>query len=359
MMEANKAPAGKGNDALRFPFKTAPVSGAFTDVAPGVKWLRMPLPFALDHINLWVLDDGDGWTVVDTGADSCNTRDLWQALLAKPLASKPLKRVICTHYHPDHMGLAGWLADTYGVPVWATPKEIEIAREHYAYSDVDFSDLIRVLFVRAGLSAELVAGVTPERHAYKHLVASLPAAFSAIDPACTINAGGATWSVVIGEGHSPQLAALYAAAPRVLIAGDQVLPGITPNVGVIDPGDDSNPLKLFLDSLARFRQLPADTFVLPSHKLPFYGLHERIDQIVVHHQERLRRARIVCASGASAGEVLPVIFERMFQGPQLHFALVETLAHLNYLIGTGEIVRETTSAGVDRYRTISAPAEAA
>lgn len=352
MVEQKHTPPGKGNEHLRFPFEVAPTPGTLIDVAPGVKWVRMPLPFRLNHINLWILDDGDGWTLVDAGINTNETQALWTDLFAGPLSAKPLKRVICTHYHPDHMGLAGWLSETYGVKVWATPKEIETARFSYGLSDAEVSAMTRDFFKRGGVpraSSEMPAG---EDRNFAQFIWPLPAEFSVVDPAQPVNAAKTTWQIVVGEGHSPQLAGLHAAGLGVLIAGDQVLPGITPNVSVFNAEDDSNPLQLFLDSLQRYRALPPDALVLPSHKLPFYGLQERVDQITAHHEERLVRVRIVCAKSVTAAEVLPAIFDRTFEGIQLRFALGETMAHLNYLIGTGEIVRETTPEGVYLYRAV-------
>jgi len=350
----------KDNNALRFPFAAAPEMGTLTDVAPGVKWLRMPLPYALDHINLWVLDDGDGWTLVDTGLNSTATRDTWAAIFAGPLKHKNVKRVIATHFHPDHIGLAGWLTEMHGVPLWATPKEMKTAHETRDLSIERIATLMTAQYTRAGLEGALADAISTRGNSYTKGVAPLPATFTAIDPAQTIAAGGLSWNVVVGEGHSPQLAALHAAVPGLLISGDQVLPGISPNVSVRFVEDiDDNPLQLFLDSLARFRMLPADTLVLPSHKLPFYGLHERIDQLTAHHHDRLDLVRRACAKGATASEVLTAMFKRKFDPHQLNFALGETLAHLNYLMATGDVVREQTAEGVDRYTCVSSPAAAA
>jgi len=354
----------KDDDAVRFPYSAAPAPGTLTDVAPGVKWLRMPLPFALNHINLWVLDDGDGWTLVDTGINSTKTREVWSEIFAGPLKGKPVMRVVCTHFHPDHIGLAGWLTEMHGAPLWVTPKEMAMAHETRDLTIARIETLMTAQYTRAGLAGALSDAIATRGNSYTTGVVPLPATFTAIDPAQPIAAGGQSWQVVVGEGHSPQLAALYAAKsdawPGILISGDQVLPGISPNVSVrFMEAIDDNPLSLFLDSLARFRTLPADTLVLPSHKLPFYGLHERIDQIVNHHHDRLDVARRACVNGATASDVLTAMFKRRFDAHQLNFALGETLAHLNYLIATGEVVREQTAQGIDHYTAVSSPAAAA
>lgn len=349
-------PHNKDNDALRFPFAEAPAPGTVNDVAPGVKWLRMPLPFALNHINLWVLDDGEGWTLVDTGINTPDTRNLWNVLFAGPLKDKPVSRVLCTHFHPDHIGLAGWLVEAHGVPLWIMKEEYETARRALAITKDVSAPLSSRLYIRAGLESALPAMLAAFAQGYKARVSALPATYVPLDPVRPVAAAGTAWGIVIGEGHSPQLAALHSARLGVLISGDQVLPGISPNVSVRDFEPDGNPLKLFLESLLRFRALPADTMVLPSHKMPFYGLHERIDQLIHHHHDRLDMARRACAQGANACEVVKALFKRNLDAHQLAFALGETLAHLNYLICTGDLVREDTPQGVDRYRAVSSAA---
>ena len=335
--------------ALRFPFPEPPPPGSVQEIAPRVKWLRMPLPFALDHINLWVLEEDDGWMLVDTGIDTAETRALWGRVLAGPLRGKPVTRLFCTHFHPDHIGLAGWLADRHGVTLEITAKEWDMAR---AIRDTKLDPRATAAFyARVGfpLTDE---GAVPG-NVYASRVHPLPANYLKIDPAVAVTAAGSSWRVVVGEGHSPALAALYAGDLGLLISGDQVLPGISPNISVRVDNPDANPLKDFLHSLARFRDLPADTLVLPSHKLPFYGLRARVDRIIAHHRDRLAAAKAAC-TGATAMAILSAIFPRALDPHQIHFAIGETLAHLNYLIAEGEVERSEGSAGPDLYRAIAA-----
>ncbi len=342
----------KAAPGLRFPFSEPPAPGTLIEVAPRVQWLRMPLPYALNHINLWVLDGGEGWTVVDTGLSTSETRTLWDEVFAGPLKDKPLLRVICTHFHPDHMGLAGWLAEKHSVPLWATEKEIRAARTTFDQNEKTMTPVLTEHYRRSGLDDAAAQAVATRGNAYSRRVHQLPEAVTIIDPLIPIEAAGVHWRVVIGEGHSPELAALYSEELGVLISGDQVLPGISPNVSVRPTEPGTNPLEKFLKTLLRFSALPDDTFVLPSHKLPFYGLHARVDQLIAHHHDRLDVTREACRSGASVGEVLKAMFAREFDAHQLHFALGETLAHLNYLVATGEI--ELNSEGeVDIYRLVS------
>ncbi len=339
----------KGNDALRFPFAAAPASGTTVEVAPGVAWLRMPLPFALNHINLWVLDDGDGWTLVDTGINTPATQELWAQLIAGPLSSKPVKRLIVTHFHPDHIGLAGWLVEQHRIPMWITPGEMDAATFLHTTTDIAGPAASKV-YERAGVAEAIPAAMKVHGGGYRERVYALPRDFIAIDPEQTIAAGGTTWHVVVGEGHSPQMAALYSPERKVLISGDQILPGITPNIGVRNSQPNGNPLERFISTLARFRALPDDTLVLPSHKLPFYGLHARVDQLIQHHRDRLAEALAACATGATAGDVLKVLFKRELDPYQFGFALGETVAHLNYLLADGSVTHTVRPDGVYIYK---------
>ena len=347
-------PYAKDNEALRFPFATAPAPGTLTDVAPGVQWLRMPLPFAgLNHINLWVLDDGDGWTVVDTGINTPETKQTWTDIFVGPLKGKPVKRILCTHYHPDHIGLAGWLAETHRAPLWITAGEMQAARYAHGLSQDISGPAAAKVYIQAGLESAIPAATGAHGGRYKRAVSDLPLDYTAIDPALPVEAAGIDWRIVVGEGHSPQMATLYSDKLGVLISGDQVLPGITPNVSVRDSQPDSNPLKLFLDSLERFRALPDETLVLPSHKLPFHGLRTRVDQLIRHHHDRLNVAREASRQGATGAEVLKALFKRELDAHQLAFALGETVAHLNYLVASGDVVREQTPGGIYRYTTVA------
>jgi glyoxylase-like metal-dependent hydrolase (beta-lactamase superfamily II) len=340
------------NQALRFPFADAPAPGSVRDVAPRVKWLRMPLPFALDHVNLWVLEDDDGWTLVDFGIDLPQTRAAWERLLAGPLAAKPVKRLIATHFHPDHLGCGGWLARITGAPLWITEQEWRRAQMMRARTREGFGPVVARSYTRAGLRDALPAVSGMDGYNYGTHVGPLPETYHAIVPGKPVLAAGVPWQVVIGEGHSPQLATLHSPEHGVLISGDQVLPGISPNISVPAFDPDSNPLALFLANLERFRPLPRETLVLPSHKLPFRGLEVRIDQLVAHHHQRLEQVRAACRAGASAADVLRVIFPRALDPHQLSFALGETLAHLNYLIGAGEVRRAEGADGIDCYTCV-------
>lgn len=334
---------------LRFAAAAAPPPGETLAIAPGVHWLRMPLPFALDHINLWLVEDGPGWTVVDAGYAMPETKGLWERIFADELGGRPVTRIIVTHYHPDHIGLAGWLSERWQAPLWITEKEWLYARVMSRGSE-DFVALRRDFARRAGLDAAASELFGEREKSYRRGVPSVPPSFHRIADGMAIEIGGREWRVVVGEGHAPELACLYCPETGVLIAGDQVLPKISPNVSVQAHEPEGDPLAKYLASLAWLREtLPAGALVLPSHNLPFYGLHARIDELASHHALRCEEVVAACERPRCAVDLLPVMFRRPLDRHQTAFALGEALAHLHYLEGCGDLGREHGADGIDRF----------
>ncbi|HTR83519.1 MAG TPA: MBL fold metallo-hydrolase, partial [Reyranella sp.] len=267
---------------LRFPCGDVPEPGTIKNVAPGIYWLRMPLPFQLNHINLWLVEETGGWTIVDTGINTEATRELWEQIFGRHLAGKPVTRVIATHLHPDHVGLAGWLCERWQAPLYMTLGEYMSAVA--ARNDfIDAEDTRAKHVLRNGVPADKVPLFHRHKGGYAKGVAPLPVSFQRLIHAHPITLGGHRWDVIVGRGHAPEHASLWCPELNVLIAGDQVLPKISTNVGVWPNEPLADALTWFLDGFSRFRRLPADALVLPSHGFPFIGLHTRLDQLVAHH----------------------------------------------------------------------------
>lgn len=338
-------PLKKREAGLEFPWGAPPEPGAAIEVSAGIQWIRMPLPFALDHINLWVLDDDQSVVLIDSGFAFTKTEDLWRTLFSSVFKGKAPTKLICTHHHPDHMGLAGWLMRTYDIPMLTTEKEWDAFHVWSRMDQAALQETMQSFYRRGGVPEERQHSDLERRRSTKDRMRLDPNGFEKISGCDELDIDGQSWRVIIGTGHAPELAALYATRDGVLISGDQVLPKISPNVSVMPFALDSNPLKDFLDSLARFRQLPADTLVLPSHKLPFYGLHERIDTLTTHHQDRLDDALTACEVPVTAAEATTVLFPRALNDHQYFFALGETLAHLNYLWLDGQLARTEQESG--------------
>jgi len=314
--------------------------------------MRLPLPFALDHVNIWLMRDGPGWTLIDTGMADDPTRAYWTEFLQNGLDGLPLTRLIATHFHPDHMGLAGWLCEKSGAEFWATRTEWLTARAlSFDQSDA-FVENGRRFDHRAGLSPDLVSSRAKRGNVYCSRALAPPASYIRICEGDNLTIDGQTWRVLIGRGHAPEMASFYNPERKVLIAADQVLQKISPNISVWPAEPEADPLADYIESLAAFRDLPEDTLVLPSHGQPFFGLQARIDQLIDHHRDRLDRAVMAAGDGRTAVEIMPALFDRELDAHQLSFALGEAIAHLNHLVCKGQLTRTTDTSGISRYQRL-------
>lgn len=335
--------------AIDHPWSEPPAPGTTLDVAPGVKWLRMPLPFQLNHINLWLVDDGAGWAIVDTGVGLPDVRALWEQIFAN-LGDRPITRVVVTHFHPDHMGNAAWLTERWGVDLWCGQAEYLIAQLAWRTGEARDHEPRSRHYRRNGCDEAALASLARRGNHYPKLVPTLPSAFRAIGEGEMLTLGGRRWAVIVGHGHSPEHCALWSADIGALISGDQVLPRITTNISVWPDQPWGNPLRRYLHSLECFRGIGAGALVLPAHGLPFRGLPERIAELRTHHDARLAETLDAIAEPRSAADIVPVIFRRALDSHQLSFALGEALAHLHFLEADGRAVRVVGADGVHRFR---------
>jgi glyoxylase-like metal-dependent hydrolase (beta-lactamase superfamily II) len=336
-------------DAVEYFDFAAPPPGETIELRPGVHWLRMPLPFRLDHINLWLLEDGDGWTIVDTGLFNAKTISLWETILATCLDGRPVRRVLVTHFHPDHVGLAGWLCDRLGVGLWMTRMEWLSARSWSLDRDPSVHDHQTAFLHTTGCPGTLLAETRHDSPRYASLVSPVPRAFTRLSDGGSVAIGGRIWTVVTGTGHSPEHGCLYCPELKLMISGDQILPKITPIVAVELDEPDANPLEDFLSTIAKMRALPEDTDILPSHNFPFSGLHGRLDELTRHHDDRLALFAGACDRPMTAMQLSDAIFTQPMDSQNVTFAIGETVAHLNYLHRHGSIVRTERKDGVVLY----------
>lgn len=332
---------------LSFPFEAPACNGELVEVVPGeIRWLRMPLPMALDHINLYLVRDGAGWRIIDTGVDSAATRGLWEQILAS--LSAPVTGIVCTHHHIDHCGLAGWLTEKLRVPLYMSRAEyfaMRLLRDPELESWEE-----RAYFRRAGLTGSEIEALSKALQLFVNR--SNPArAYRRLRDGEALVIGGHSWQLRGGEGHSPEHISLYCRDLGVLLSGDQLLGRISPNVGVLPFEPEANPLKDWLTSLRRIGELPEETLVLPAHELPFRGLRTRADELQRHHLGVLERVMTLCAEQPDS--VLGLsrrLFTRRHSTLDGILAVGETMAHLAYLLEQGRVQRALTAADSYEYR---------
>jgi glyoxylase-like metal-dependent hydrolase (beta-lactamase superfamily II) len=349
--------ANAAEHLLAYPLgDTLPPPGEALEVAPGVRWVRMSLPFALDHINLWLLRDSaedgrEGWAIVDCGVANDATRAAWEQVFAQHLDGLPVLRVIVTHMHPDHIGNAHWLTERWNCRLWISATDWNAARMASRSTTGFGGEAAAAFFGEHGLvDAGALAKVRARANYYASMVPEVPARFSRLLDGRVLRVGAHDWRCIVGYGHAPEHISLHAHTLGVLISGDMVLPRISTNVSVIDIEPEADPLPLYLQSIAAMRQIPADTLVLPSHGRPFRGLHERIAQLTQHHDERLADTLAACrAKPCSAADLLPVLFRRPLDLHQTTFAMGEAIAHLHALAGSGALMGRLDVDGVRRF----------
>lgn len=333
------------------PFAEPPAFGELTTVADGILWLRLPLPYQLDHVNIFLIEEADGWAVVDTGISDDITREIWDAVLAGPLRGSRLSRLVITHHHPDHMGLAGWLADRFDLPVHMTQTEYLMGKYLGTSPGAISGAFQHRHYARHGAPPEQAQIVVQRGHNYLGRITGLPDTIQTMEAGRSLTLGGRRFTILTGGGHSPAQAMLYCADQSLFLAADQIIERISPNVSVLAMEPNANPLGAFITSLGRIKgQVAPDALTLSGHRLPLITPHQRADELIAHHIARCGQLLQGLRSEArSVAELTPLLFPRALDPHQLSFAFSETLAHVNYLLDLGELLATETD-GVLRLR---------
>jgi glyoxylase-like metal-dependent hydrolase (beta-lactamase superfamily II) len=344
-----EAPSRPGQN-LTYPFSSRPELGETLIVAPGVHWIRMRLPFQLNHINLWLLEDGDGWTVIDTGIRDGQTADAWKQLFAGAMGNRPVKRVIVTHLHPDHVGMAGWLVRRFEVELWMSRTDYLLCRNLVADTGQEAPKEGLQFYRAAGYAAEALEDYRTRFGGFGRGVYHLPNAYRRMQEGEEIEIGDRVWRVVVGRGHAPEHVCLWCQEDNLFISGDQILPRISSNVSLFPTEPRANPLKDWLDSCAQIGALlPTETLVLPAHNEPFVGAALRFQELIDEHEANLEKLSALCAEPRRAVDCFPALFRARITGGNYMMATGESLAHLNCLEARGRIRRYRDEAGVDWY----------
>lgn len=337
---------------LRYPLTTPPESGQAVELAEGVLWMRLPLPMALDHVNVYAFEDPDGWTIVDTGMDTKRTRGIWADLLTGPLAGRPVARVLATHHHPDHIGLAGWFQAEHGAELLATRTSWLFARMLRLDEQAVPPPETLAFWRSVGMDPDVLAQRATERpFNYADIVAPMPLGFRRLQEDMRLRLAGRDWIVRLGNGHAPDQVTLWCEDDPLVLGADQLLPSISPNIGVYVTEPNANPLAEWMETCTRFEPFARDDqLVLPGHKLPFQGLPVRLRQFIENHDSALDRLRAHLSEPRSAGECFAPLYRRAIGAGEYGLALVEAVSHINYLADAGEIVGTDGPDGVRRWQ---------
>lgn len=338
---------------INYEFDSRPEIGETMQVADGMLWLRMPLPFALTHINLWLLEDDDGWAIVDTGVGTAKSKEVWQDTITKVMGDKSVKHVVVTHLHPDHVGCAGWLTDEFDVDLWMTRDEYLLCRVLVADTGRPAPNKAIQFYKAAGFSEEALTRYKEMFGGFGKFVTKLPESYKRLCAGEKLTFAGNTWEVLIGRGHSPEHACFLDADRNLFISGDQLLPTISSNVSVYPTEPKANPLRDWITSLNMLKsRLPDDVLVLPAHGKPFRGAHARLDALIEEHMEGLAALHDFCKEPRRAIDAFPALFRSRISSKQLMLATGESIAHLNYLLDDGSFVAEADADGVLWYERL-------
>ena len=341
-------------ETLRYPWETPPGPNEVVELRPGVLWLRQTLPFQLNHVNIYLLADGDGWAMIDSGFGNEETIAAWTALFEGPLKNFNITRLIVTHSHPDHVGLAGWIVERFNCPLVMSQVEYLQSVYHQNRGTEERKEAQRLFFRRHGMDESLTDKLLGRGQDYLKRVSTLPASYRRISHGDEISIGTRRFKVITGGGHALDQVMLYCAADKLFLSADQVLSKISPNVSVWAVEPDQNSLGEYLASLASLTTtLPYDALVLPGHGVPFYGLKTRIKQLADHHEERCGMIAAACReSPKTSAELVPVVFYKYpLDAHQTGFAAGELIAHVNYMLNEGRLVVEPHTDGVLRFRS--------
>lgn len=336
---------------LAFPWSKPPSPGEVTEVAPGILWARMPLPFRLNHVNVWLIEEDDGWTVIDTGCATPEIYRLWDDLFAGPMGGRAVKRVVATHGHVDHIGLTGWMVERFDSDFVGTFTEWMWARISHTH-DVPRSDSAhREYLIRNGFAPADADELVHNRAEFMDLATPLPGFLTEIRGGDTIRLGSRKWQVIVTGGHAHEHASFHDPDSGILIAGDHLLPKISPVIAVYEMLPKADPLGDYLSSFAQFDGVADGTLILPSHGSPYIGIRERIAQLGEHHRERLEATAKFLAEPSTGLELSKKMFPKIEGVANIGFALGETLAHINHLVHLGVVADVSGEPGISRYKT--------
>ncbi|MBP0440343.1 MBL fold metallo-hydrolase [Tianweitania sediminis] len=338
---------------LEFPWANAPVPGQTIEIAPGLLWARHPLPFRLNHVHSWLLDEGEGWTCIDTGCDTPDVRNAWETLFAGPMQGRKIDRVVATHGHVDHIGLSGWLHERFDAEFWGSFGEWIWARISHIKGIPGAADAQYTHLMSNGFSEQEAREFLESRDRFLDLATPLPGSLHEIRDGDTVSMGGRDWQAIQTSGHSFEHMCFFNREENILIAGDHLLSKISPVVAVYEMVPHGDPLRDFLVSFSKFDHVPDDVLVLPSHGLPYRGIRRRITELRDHHRERLDMTLELLKEPRTGYSLIRAMFPKVQGVDNLGFAFGEALAHVNYLIREGLVANVSEQPGKMIYKAVA------
>jgi glyoxylase-like metal-dependent hydrolase (beta-lactamase superfamily II) len=329
-----------------------PALGDAIEIVPGILWLRLPLPFRLNHVNIYILEDKDGWTIFDTGLADAATRTVWSKVIGSILRGAPITKVIVSHFHIDHVGLAGWFQERFSPTFYMSQTEYLLSRVFQAEEWYDVLSAETKFFNSCGLNLATAEEISRRRLGMRSLRTSMPKSFKRLRAGDLMRIGNREWRVLTGGGHAVEQLMLYSETDKIFISADQILPEISPNISVGSIQPDANPLADFLDSLTQIKAgISREVFVLPGHRNPFFGLFDRIGKLRNHHVSRCNAILTACREAPCTGlDLIPVVFGRDIAAEVIGSAIGEAVAHANYLRSLGALSVDRDPDGILYFR---------
>lgn len=340
--------------SITYPFEKKPKTNILKEIVPSIYWLRLGMPFSLDHINLWLIEEDNYWTLIDTGPNTSASKASWQEIFSTQLKNKPIGQIICTHSHPDHIGLAGWICEKQSAELLMSKGEFEFYHETFSNNKHTPFSLTQQFYQRAGASDEQIQCYLKRIEALRNLIYPMPKSYQQLQDNDHITLGKYQWQVHVGRGHSPEHVCLFCDELNLLISGDQLLPTISSNISVWPSLPNANPLSDFLDSCHDISKvINNQTLVLPSHGLPFYGGKNRLNTLLEDAKKNIEHLYDFCLQPRTVSEVFPVLFKAKIDENNLMLAFGEAIANLNYLCAQGRIIATPDEKGINYYQQTS------
>ncbi|MDR0266971.1 MAG: MBL fold metallo-hydrolase [Paenibacillus sp.] len=318
-----------------------------TDHQNGIIQVKISMSFPLRWVNSYVLRESEGVTIIDPGPHTPDNEEEWkQAFAELGMAFSDIRQIVLTHHHPDHLGCSGWLQQLSGCKVWMSERSFQETLLMWGPGSTIQTDLLK-LFSSQGMPEEWTDQLETHMNGFLAQITPKPEV-SFILKGQKFAMGGREWLPIETAGHAPGHVSFYHEESGIILCGDAVLPQISPNVSLM-PGSDPEPLQSFMQGLQKLKKFEVST-AYPGHRSSFQHFDDRLETLLLHHEERLAKLEQLIASGPASGfELCISLFSSKLGIHQMRFAMCETLAHTRELERRGRITSQSGTDGVARY----------